>query len=112
MLCIEQVKFPNLRACDEQYWGVKTHKSHGSGIGELYKDDVWDILALFIGFDMDENGSKYFPRSVTNDWIFVPMDETERHHKHKDYLKRVPKIKKNKYKINDINFLKSKIRNN
>jgi hypothetical protein len=105
-----QVKIPNLRACDEEYWGVKTHKSHGSGIGELYKDDVWDILALFIGFKMDDS-SRYFPKSVTNEWIFIPMNETERHHEYSDYLKRVPKIKKNRYKTNDIDYLKSKICN-
>jgi hypothetical protein len=107
-----QVKFPNLLACDETHWGVKTHKSHGSGIGELYKDDVWDILAVFIGFEMDESYSKYFPKSIKNEWIFVPIEETERHHENPNYLKRVPKILKNKYKVNDIEFLKSKISNN
>ena len=40
------------------------------------------------------------------------MEELERHHEHREYLKRVPKINKNKYKINDIDYLKFKIRNN
>lgn len=104
-----QVKFPNLRSCDENNWAVKTHKSHGHGVGELYKDDVFDILALFIGFKMDEKVNKYLPLSVSNDWLFIPMKELERHHEHKSYLKRVPKIPKNKYKTNDIEFLKSQI---
>lgn len=107
-----QVKYPNLRACDETNWAVKTHKSHGSGVGELYKDDVFDLLALFIGFEMDEEISKYFPKAVTNDWLFIPMEDLERHHEHKSYLKRVPKIPKDKYLVNDLDFLKSKIRNN
>tara|TARA_B100000902_G_C27281651_1_gene902103 strand:- start:984 stop:2057 length:1074 start_codon:yes stop_codon:yes gene_type:complete len=107
-----QVKFPNLRACDNHNWAVKTHKSHGSGVGELYKDDVFDVLALFIGFEMDEKIDKYLPQSVSNKWLFIPMEELERHHEHREYLKRVPKINKNKYKINDIDYLKFKIRNN
>lgn len=101
-----QIKFPNLRSCDENNWAVKTHKSHGHGVGELYKDDVFDMLALFIGFEMDEEVDKYLPQSVSNKWLFIPINELERHHEHKSYLKRVPKIPKNKYLTNDIDFLK------
>ena len=104
-----QVKYPNLRACDDENWGVKTHKSHGSGIGELYKDDVFDVLALFVGFEMNEEIDRYLPQSVSNKWLFIPIDQLERHHKHSSYLKRVPKIPKSKYKINDLTYLKSHI---
>ena len=107
-----QVKYPNLSSCDNENWAVKTHKSHGSGKGELYKDDVFDLLALFIGFEMNEELDRYMPQSVSNEWLFIPMEELERHHKHKSYLKRVPKIPKNKYTINDLDYLKSKIRDN
>ena len=106
-----QVKFPNLRACSSTHWGVKIHKSHGSGKGELLKKDMFDILALFIGFEMDLNYSRYFPKNVVNSWLFIPMEDIDEHHEFKGYLKRVPKIEKGKYLINDISYLKSKISN-
>ena len=107
-----QVKFPNLRGCDETHWAVKTHKSHGSGKGELYTADVFDVLALFIGFEMDPTHDKYIPKSVRNEWLFIHIDDLEKHHEHQDCLKRVPKIQKSAYTINDIDYLRSIISDN
>ena len=100
-----QVKIPNERANKEDFWGVKTHKSHGHGVGELYKADAFDILALFIGFKMNHGVSKYLPVSVSSEFIFVPISELEQHPKYPGYLKRISKIGKSRYKINDLSLL-------
>ena len=97
-----QVKIPNERANDENFWGVKTHKSHGHGQGELYKADAFDILALFIGFKMDEKISKYLPISVSSEFLFVPIADLEQHPEYPGYLKRISKISKKRYKLNDL----------
>ena len=96
-----QVKTIHSRSTNKDYWGFKTHKSHGSGEGELYKDDEFDYIALFIGNEMDETYSKYFPKKVINQFILIPTSDLEKHPKHPGYLKRVSKVPKNKYKIND-----------
>jgi len=97
-----QVKIPNERSTNDEYWGIKTHKSHGHGRGELYCGDVFDILALFIGFEMDENHSRYFPKNVSEKFIFIPFSDLQRHPDYPDCLKRISRIEKDKYEINDI----------
>ena len=53
-----QVKTPHQKSVDETHWAFKTHKSHGHGLLELYKANEFDIVALFIGFKIDElNGA-------------------------------------------------------
>lgn len=96
-----QVKTPHLRSNDEQYWGVKTHKSHGHGIDELYKANEFDIVALFTGFIMDETISKYIPIDVKSEFIFIPISDLDEHPKYPGHLKRVSKIDKSKYIVND-----------
>ena len=100
-----QVKIPNERANTEDFWGVKTHKSHGHGVGELYKANAFDVLAFFIGFKMDKRVSKYLPVSVSPEFIFVPINELQQHPKYPGYLKRISKIRKSTYKINDLSLL-------
>jgi hypothetical protein len=101
-----QVKIPHERSTDSEYWGIKTHKSHGHGKGELFKADEFDIIALFIGFEMDKNYSKYFPKKVSTKFIFIPVSDLERHPDFPGYLKRISKIKKTLYNINDISIFK------
>ena len=100
-----QVKIPNERSTSDNYWGVKTHKSHGHGEGELYPADAFDILALFIGFEMNKDYSKYFPKSVSGKFIFIPISDLERHPDYPSHLKRVSQIKKDKYTTNDVSVL-------
>jgi len=100
-----QVKIPNLRSTNKDHWGVKTHKSHGHKELELYKADEFDLIVLFVGFKMDESKSKYFPVSVKEQFIFIPVSDLERHPDYPDRLKRINKIKKDKYKINDISII-------
>jgi hypothetical protein len=100
-----QVKTIHSRSTNKDYWGFKTHKSHGSGVGELYKDDHFDFIALFVGNEMDESHSKYFPKSVVNQFILIPISDLERHPNHPGYLKRVSKVLKSKYTVNDITVL-------
>ena len=59
-----QVKIPNLRAVTKEKWAFKTHKSHGSGVKELYTTEEFDFVALFIGFNMNEEVDRYLPVSV------------------------------------------------
>ena len=101
-----QVKIPNQRAVDENNWAFKTHKSHGSGVGELYEKDAFDVVALFVGFEIDENIDRYFPVSVKNEFIMIPMSDIEEHPNYPGFLKRITKFSKNKYKVNDISLLK------
>jgi hypothetical protein len=102
-----QVKIPNERANNELFWGVKTHKSHGSGVLELYEERSFDILALFIGFKMDYSISKYLPIDVTPEFLFIPEIELKRHPKHPKHLCRISKIEKNKYSINNYQIFKT-----
>lgn len=96
-----QVKTPHGRSCRKNKWGVKLHKSHGHGKGELCPGEAFDILALFTGFKMDESYSKYLPIEVKQEFLFVPMDELPRHPKFEDCLKRIAVIDERKFKIND-----------
>jgi len=100
-----QVKIPHNRSVDKNNWAFKTHKSHGHGVGELYKKDMFDIIALFIGFEIDEAKDKYLPISVKEQFIFIPVEDLEEHPNHPGYLKRVTKIPKDRYKINDTTIL-------
>lgn len=100
-----QVKTLHGRSTDEKHWGIKTHKSHGSGVSELYKADEFEVVAIFVGNEMSED-SKYFPKSVSEKFILVPVSDLERHPKHPDHLKRVSKIVKDRYIINDLSLLK------
>jgi len=100
-----QVKIPHQKSVDENHWAFKTHKSHGHGLLELYKANEFDIVALFIGFEIDESKSRYFPISVKEEFIFVPVSDLERYPKNHNYLKRVNKIRKDRYKVNDISLL-------
>jgi hypothetical protein len=102
-----QVKIPNQRAVDANNWAFKTHKSHGSGVGELYENNAFDVVALFIGFEIDEDIDRYFPISVKNEFLFIPMKDIDEHPKYPGYLKRVTRFAKEKYKINDVTLLKS-----
>ena len=97
-----QVKIPNLRSTTNDYWGIKTHKSHGHGLGELLRSDDFDILALFTGFEMIPSKSKYLPQNVTSSFLFIPNVDLERYPGHPEYLKRINRIRKDKYNVNDI----------
>jgi hypothetical protein len=103
-----QVKIPHLISVNENQWAFKTHKSHGSGVKELYKNNEFDYVALFIGFKMNETLDKYLPASVTNEFIIIPTSDLEEHHKFKGYLKRVSTFPKKKYEINDLSSLLKK----
>jgi hypothetical protein len=100
-----QVKIPNQRAVTDTQWAFKTHKSHGSGVGELYKVDSFDFVALFIGYEIDESKDKYLPVRVSNSFIIVPIEDIEQHPNHPGYLKRVTTFPKDKYKVNDLSLL-------
>lgn len=96
-----QVKIPHARSVTDSHWAFKTHKSHGHGVGELYQSDMFDIIALFVGFEMDEAIDKYLPVSVKNNFVFIPVSDLPEHPKHPGYLKRVSKVEKSRYKVND-----------
>lgn len=96
-----QVKIPNEKANTPEVWGVKMHKSHGHGKSELCLANAFDILAFFIGFKMGKS-SKYFPESVKTEFIFVPVTDLPQHPEYPGYLKRVCRIKKDSYEINDL----------
>lgn len=100
-----QVKTPHIRSTNEEYVGFKTHKSHGHGVKELYSSDEFDIVALFTGFEINENISRYFPASVKNEFIFIDINDIEHHPNHPGYLKRVTKVKKSDYTVNDLSFI-------
>lgn len=101
-----QVKTPHGRSMDDEYYGFKTHKSHGHGVGELIKKDEFDYIALYVGFDMNEEYDKYMPKSAKTEFIFIPAEDLEEHPDHPGYLKRVTRILRSKYKINDLSTLK------
>ena len=103
-----QVKIPNERANNESFWGVKTHKSHGHGKGELHQTEEFDVLALFIGFKIDPLKSKYLPVETKEAFLFIPEKDLPRHEDHKDCLKRISRIPKDKYVVNDLSLLTSK----
>ena len=101
-----QVKIPHLKSVNESRWAFKTHKSHGAGVKELYRDDEFDYVALFIGFKMNYENDKYLPVSVSNDFIIIPTTDLQIHPNYPGHLKRVSTFPKNKYIINDLSLLK------
>src|SRR3989344_787396 len=101
-----QVKTIHGRSTDDTYYGFKTHKSHGSGVSELYKKDEFDILALFVGFEIDLENDVYIPKSSKNEFILIPAKDLEEHPKYPGYLKRVTKVKRTKYRVNDLSLLR------
>jgi len=100
-----QVKIPNLRAVTQEKWAFKTHKSHGSGVKELYTNDEFDYVALFIGFEMNEEIDKYLPIAVQNKFLIIPTKNLLEHPKYPGYLKRVSSFNKDQYKVNDLSLL-------
>ena len=97
-----QVKTPHGRSTNSKHWGVKLHKSHGHGKGELCPVNAFDVLALFVGFKMEYEKSRYFPVEARREFLFVPIDELPRHPEYPDYLKRIAPIDEARYKINDL----------
>jgi len=101
-----QVKIPNKIKNTINGWKVSTHKSHGSEEEEktstLYSIDRFDILALFIGYKIDEKICEYTPSSVDLKFIFIPISNLEQHPIYPGYLKRQVNIKNNVYQINDL----------
>ena len=102
-----QVKIPHLLSVTEDKWAFKTHKSHGSGVKELYRNDEFDYVALFIGFEMDVEKDRYLPVSVKNEFILIPTEDLPEHPNYPGHLKRVSSFEKNKYQINNLNCLKN-----
>lgn len=96
-----QVKTIYPRSTDKNYWAFKTHKTHGHGEGELYKNDAFEIVALFVGYNYNGSSDKYTPSSTKTEFIFIPVSDLEDHPDYPGYLKRVSKVAKTKYKIND-----------
>jgi hypothetical protein len=100
-----QVKTIHGRSTDDKSYGFKTHKSHGSGVGELYKKGEFDVLALFVGFEIDPENDAYIPKSSKNDFILIPAKDLEEHPRYPGYLKRITKVSRKKYKVNDLSIL-------
>lgn len=101
-----QVKTPHERSNGGEFYGFKTHKSHGSGVGELYKNDEFDLIALFTGFEIDEEYSRYIPKKTSREFVFIPTSDIEEHPNHPGYLKRVTKVSRKNYKVNDLSIFK------
>jgi hypothetical protein len=107
-----QVKTTYPNGTTTQKWAFKTHKSHGHGVGELYKKDAFDVVALFIGYNPQEKAKlqnltdRYTPISTKTEFIFIPISEIDEHPNHPGYLKRVTTVPKDKYIINDTSIFK------
>ena len=97
-----QVKTTYPRSTDATHWAFKTHKSHGHGQGELYKNDAFDVAAVFVGYDYTTSNDNYTPSSVKTEFIFIPITEINEHPKYPGHLKRVTRVLKSDYKINDL----------
>ena len=69
-----QVKTPHGRSTDDNFYGFKTHKSHGHGVGELIKKSEFDFIARSVGFEMDEKHDRYMPKSSKTEFIFIPKN--------------------------------------
>ncbi len=102
-----QVKTTYPNGTTKTDWAFKTHKSHGHGEGELYKNDAFDIVAVFVGYEPQDKISlenlkdKYTPVSTETKFIFVPISDIPEHPDYPGYLKRVTKVAKDRYTIND-----------
>lgn len=98
-----QVKIPHMRSVTPTHWAFKTHKSHGHGVGELYKSDEFDVVALFVGYKMEPEIDPYLPVEVANEFIFVPIEDLPEHEDFPGHLKRVSRIRKVDYQVNELN---------
>jgi hypothetical protein len=102
-----QVKTTYPNGTTNKKWAFKTHKSHGHGVGELYKKDAFDVVALFVGYNPQEKiklqnlTDRYTPISTKTEFIFIPISKIDEHPNHPGYLKRVTTIPKEEYTIND-----------
>lgn len=97
-----QVKIPHQRSVTASHWAFKTHKSHGHGVGELYRTDEFDLVALFIGFVMDEEVDPYLPIRVSNEFIFVPVKFLQEHPDFPGHLKRISRVLRTDYPVNEL----------
>lgn len=96
-----QVKTLYPRSTNGTNWAFKTHKTHGHGVGELYEKNAFDVVALFVGYNLGTGDDKYTPISTKNEFVFIPTSDLQEHPKHPGYLKRVSVIPRTKYPIND-----------
>lgn len=102
-----QVKTTYPNGTTSKKWAFKTHKSHGHGEGELYKNDAFDVVAVFVGYEPQEKAKlkdlkdRYTPTSTKPKFIFIPISEIDEHPNHPGYLKRVTTVPKDRYTIND-----------
>ena len=100
-----QVKTPHTNSTNDTRYGFKTHKSHGHGVGELYRADEFDVVALFVGFEMDPSVSRYIPVRSENRFIFIPATDLEHHPDFPGHLKRVTTVPRNRYTVNSRDWL-------
>lgn len=100
-----QVKTPYVNGTDETHIAFKTHKSHGHGVGELYRADEFDVVALFTGFEMDPAFSRYIPVRTTSSFIFIPAGDLEQHPDFPGHLKRVTRVPRDRYSVNSREWL-------
>jgi hypothetical protein len=102
-----QVKTTYPNGTTSSKWAFKTHKSHGHGEGELYKNNAFDVVAVFVGYEPQEKlklqgmMDRYTPTSVSTSFIFIPISEIDEHPNHPGYLKRVTTVPKDRYTVND-----------
>jgi|APSaa5957512535_1039671.scaffolds.fasta_scaffold03422_3 hypothetical protein len=102
-----QVKTTYPNGTTRSHWAFKTHKSHGHGETELYKNDAFDMVAVFVGYEPQEKAAlenledRYTPTSTTTSFIFIPITDLDDHPNHPGHLKRVSKVPKDRYTIND-----------
>lgn len=102
-----QVKTTYPNGTTGTHWAFKTHKSHGHGVGELYANNAFDVVAVFVGYEPQEKDKlknlkdRYTPTSTKTKFIFIPITDLEEHPDYPGYLKRVSKVAKCRYTIND-----------
>ena len=99
-----QCKTPHMRTTDESCWGFKTHKTHGSGIDELYNNDEFDLIALFVGYKYGQD--PYVPTETESNFVFIPTARLQRHPSDNSKLKRINKIDRNDAIMNDLHYFK------
>ena len=99
-----QVKTPYMKGTTETKLAFKTHKTHGTGIYALYEAGDFDIIALFVGYKY-ESDSRYIPVSTKTEFVFISVNNLDRHHGYPCYLKAVNKINRKDHKVNDVTLL-------
>ncbi len=100
-----QIKTPYGRGMDAGHYSFKTHKSHGHGVGELYRADEFDVVALFVGFEMDPAFSPYIPARTVPAFVFIPASDLEQHPDFPGHLKRVTRVPRERYSVNSKEWL-------